>query len=77
MSEVPLHLSSDGRTAQTAPGYRGTSLIINSALLGPFSSTMHRALWWVLGGGRFFMSKVPLYRAYVDDWILAHYTRQR
>ena len=28
--------------------YRGTSLIKNSALLGPYSRTMHRALWWVL-----------------------------
>ena len=41
--------------------YRGTSLIRNSALQGPYSRTMHRALWWVLGGGRFLMSEVPLY----------------
>ena len=40
---------------------RGTSLIRNSAFLGPYSRTMHRALWWVLGGGRFLMSEVPLY----------------
>ena len=26
--------------------YRGTSLIRNSASLGPYSRTMHRALWW-------------------------------
>ena len=30
--------------------YRGTSLIRNSALLGPYSWTMHRALWLFLGG---------------------------
>ena len=28
---------------------QGTSLIRNSALLGPYSRTMHRALWWVDG----------------------------
>ena len=32
--------------------YRGTSLIRNSALLGPYSRSMHVALWWVLGEGR-------------------------
>jgi len=26
--------------------YRGTSLIRNSAPLGPYSRTMHRPLWW-------------------------------
>jgi len=26
--------------------YRGTSLIRNSDPLGPYSGTMHRALWW-------------------------------
>ena len=26
--------------------YRGTSLIRNNALLGPYSRTMPRALWW-------------------------------
>ena len=35
--------------AEVPPYYRGTSLIRNSALLGPYSKTMHRALWWVLG----------------------------
>ena len=29
--------------------YRGTSLIRNSALLGPYSKTMPRALWWFWG----------------------------
>ena len=43
--------------------YRGTSLIRNSAPLGPYSRTMPRALWWSYGGGRFLMSEVPLYRA--------------
>ena len=49
------------QSAQKAKGQRGTSLIRNSALLGPYSRTMHRALWWVLGGGRFIISEVPLY----------------
>ena len=40
-------LAADPRAAR----YRGTSLIRNSALLGPYSRTLHRALWWVLGGG--------------------------
>jgi hypothetical protein len=31
--------------------YRGTSLIRNSAPLGPYSRTMPRALWWSYGGG--------------------------
>ena len=40
--------------------YRETSLIRNSAPLGPYSRTMPRALWWSLGGGLFLMSEVPL-----------------
>jgi len=32
---------------------RGTSLIKNSAHLGPYSRTMPRALWWPQGGGLF------------------------
>ena len=32
---------------------RGTSLIRNSAPLGPCSRTIPRALWWVLGRGCF------------------------
>ena len=41
-------------------GYRGTSLIRNSATLGPYSRNTPRALWWSYGGGRFLMSEVPL-----------------
>ena len=26
--------------------YRGTSLIRNTPLLGPYSRTMHRVMWW-------------------------------
>ena len=33
--DVPVHLA-----------YRGTSLIRNSAPLGPYSRTMPRPLWW-------------------------------
>jgi len=34
-------------------GYRGTSLIRNCLLLGPYSGTMLRALRWSYGGGSF------------------------
>ena len=40
--------------------YRGTSLIRNSLLLGPYGRPMHRALKWFEGGGQFLMSEVPL-----------------
>ena len=40
--------------------YRGTSLIRNSAPLGPYSRTMPGALWWSYGGGLFLMSEAPL-----------------
>ena len=40
--------------------YSGTSLICNSAPLGPCCETMHRALWWSYGAGLFLMSGVPL-----------------
>ena len=40
--------------------YRGTSLMRNSAPLGPYSRTMRRALWWSEGGVLFLMSEVPL-----------------
>jgi len=46
--------------------YRGTSLIRNSAPLGPYSRNMPRALWWSWGGGLFLMSEVPLYAYLVD-----------
>jgi len=40
--------------------YSGTSLIRNSAPLGPYRGPMPRALWWFLGGVLFLMSEVPL-----------------
>ena len=42
--------------------YRGTSLIRNGPLLGPYSRTIPRVLKWSQGGGLFLMSEVPLYR---------------
>ena len=42
-------------------GYRGTSLIRNSARPGPHSRKMPRALWLSWGVGLFFMSEVTLY----------------
>ena len=44
------------RNAMDMRIYKGTSLIRNSAPLGPYS----RALWWSQGGGLFLMSEVPL-----------------
>ena len=43
-------------------GYRGTSLIRDSAPLGLYSRTMPRALWWPQGIGLFLMCEVTLYR---------------
>ena len=41
--------------------YRGTSLIRNTPLLGPYNRrTMPRGICWSQGGGRFLMSEVPL-----------------
>ena len=34
---------------------------------GPYSRTMHRALWRVLGGSRLLMSEVPLYAFEGDE----------
>ena len=47
-----------GHVVQVA--YRGTSLIRDSAPLGPYSRTVPRALRWSQGGGQFLMSEVPL-----------------
>ena len=44
----------------TALAYRGTSLIRNSAPLGPYSRIMPRTLGWSWGGGLFLMSEAPL-----------------
>ena len=41
--------------------YRGTSLIRNSALLGLYSRTMPRTLWWSWEEELFLMNEVPLY----------------
>ena len=54
MSEVPLYPSTEKTADLPAPcvaqgeleRYRGTSLIRNNPLLGPYIRTMPRALWW-------------------------------
>ena len=66
MGEVSLYGLGCGpdRTAfimRRNPPYRGTSLIRNRLLPGPYSRTMPRALWCSWGGGRFFISQIPLY----------------
>ena len=41
--------------------YRAASLIRNTPLLGSYSRTSPRAIWWSWGGGLFLLSEVPLY----------------
>jgi hypothetical protein len=43
-------------------GYRGTSLMRGTPLIGPYRRTIPRVLWWSQGGGLFLMSELPLYR---------------
>jgi len=52
------------KTLLAFPGkpYRGTSLIRNTPLLGPYSRTIPKVIWWSWGGGLFLMSEVPLYQ---------------
>ena len=53
-------VSEQGRLEGPCALCRYTSLIRNSAPIGPYSRTMPRALWWS-GGGLFLMSEAPLY----------------
>jgi len=39
--------------------YRGTSLIRNTPLLGPYIMTISRVLWWSKGGWLFLMIEGP------------------
>jgi hypothetical protein len=61
---LPRLIRSSPLTSQSGPAptlYRATSLVRKTALLGPYSRPMPRALRWVLGWGRFLMSEAPLY----------------
>ena len=58
-SEFPAELPT--RTTPRGVCYRGTSLVRNSALLGPYSRPMPGTLRWSWGGMLFLMSEVPLY----------------
>jgi len=69
MREVPLcekvSLRGDGLREEIAPGtlspgYRGTSLIRNTPILGLYSRIKPRVLWWSQGRGWFLMSEAPL-----------------
>ena len=55
MSDVPLHHSVgyDTFVASNSGGCRGTALIRNTPLLGPYIRTIPRVLWWSWGGGCF------------------------
>ena len=48
------------KTEKTLAGYRGTSLIRTTPLLGPYSRIMHRVMRWSLRKGLFLMSEVFL-----------------
>ena len=39
------------------PRYRGPSIIRNSPLVGPYSRTIPRVLWWFWGGGCFLCAR--------------------
>ena len=54
MSEVPLYSPSIFLIwcgVAKSPDYRGTSLITNRLLLGPYSSPVRRGIGWSKGGG--------------------------
>ena len=51
-SRAPHHLHSAlGQCCVTKYWYRGTSLIRNTPLLGPYRRSIPRVLWWSSGGG--------------------------
>jgi hypothetical protein len=56
---IPYRVTSLIRNREHA--YRGTSLMRNSAPLGPYSRNMSVALWRPQKGGLFLLSEVPLY----------------
>ena len=63
MSEVPLYGFDQDKGfvgIQVRLGYRGTSVMRNSAPLGSYSRTMPRAMWKPKRGGLFLMSEKPL-----------------
>ena len=65
MHEVPLYRLSEvlalKLVSSTVVCFRGTSLIRNSPLLGPYSRPTPRVLEGSKGGGRCLISEVPLY----------------
>ena len=54
--------SDSGFAVSSRTVYRSTSLIRNSTPLGPYSRTMHRALWWSWGVGRFYWGGTLVWR---------------
>ena len=57
---APCHVAEVLTRIQVEEAYRVTSLIRNIPLLGPYSRTIPRVLWWSGGGGLFLMGEVPL-----------------
>ena len=61
LQQVVRHKESKRSRPFTTTTYRGTSLMSNTPLLGPYSRTIPRVLWRRKGGGLFLMSEVPLH----------------
>ena len=57
---APCHVAELLTRIQVEEAYRGTSPVRNTPLLGPYSKTIPRVLWWSYGGGLFLMGEVPL-----------------
>ena len=54
-------ISTVSRDASTVAAYRGTSLMRNTPLVGPYRRPMPMVLEGSQGGGRFLMGEVPPY----------------
>ena len=70
--QLSLHVQKGHGDNQSTWGHRGTSLIRNTPLLGPYSGTISRVIWRFKRGGRFLMSEVPLYPASCRRGQLSH-----
>ena len=58
--EIYGHILGNPHTLNRKP-YRGTSLMRTPPLLGPYSRTIPRVVWWSYREGEFLMGEVPLY----------------
>jgi hypothetical protein len=61
MEELPFDIRTITSGDESDTRYRGTWLITNTFLLGPYRRTTVRVLWWSQRGWLFLTSEVPLY----------------